>query len=80
MLISSLIKDKTITLLYKNKSGNIIINKLINSLKNKKVEKSNKKNHLPLYLKNSTQFYNKNMKEKKLINFFKRIRLISLFD
>ena len=67
MLMSSLIKDKTITLLYNNKSGNIILNKLINSLKNQKDDKNTKKNHIPLSLDNNTPFFNKNKKDKNEI-------------
>ena len=42
ILLDSLIKDKTITFLSKNKNGNMIINKLMNSLKIIKDEKKEK--------------------------------------
>ena len=64
LLNSSLIKDKTITHFYNNKSGNIIINKLINSLKN---EKNAKKKPNPLPVNNNTPFSNKIKKEKNEI-------------
>ena len=64
ILMSSLIKDKTITLLKNNNNGNIIMNKLINSLKNKKVGNKTKINHIPLSLNNIRSFFNTYDKEK----------------
>ena len=51
ILMSSLIKDNTINILYKSRSGNIILNKLLNSLKNQKDGNNAKKNLIPLSLK-----------------------------
>ena len=63
--MSSLIKDKTITLLMNNNSGNIKINKLMNALKN---EKDENKNKVPLSLKNIHNFKLKKTKEKDEIS------------
>jgi hypothetical protein len=63
MLMSSLIKDKTVSLLTNNMSGNIIMNKLMSSLKNQKEENKTKK-HIPLSLNNIRAFNVKNRKEK----------------
>ena len=63
MLISSLIKGNTISLLTNNLSGNIILNKLMTSLNNQKEENKTKK-HIPLSLKNIRAFNVKNKKEK----------------
>ena len=65
ILMSSLIKDKTITLLMNNNSGNIKINKLMNALKN---EKDENKNKVPLSLKNIHNFKLKKTKEKDEIS------------
>ena len=63
LLMSSLIKEKSVTLLTNNSNGSIIINKLINSLKNKKdANTSIKKN--PLSLNNIRAFCPKRNKEK----------------
>ena len=50
--MSSIIKDKTMNLFTNNNSGNIIMNKLMNSLKNPKIGSNVKKNHIPLSLNN----------------------------
>ena len=63
LLLSTLIKDKTINTLTNNNSGNFILNKLMNSLKNPKDDK-NKKNNIPLSLNNMKVFHLKNKKEK----------------
>jgi hypothetical protein len=65
LLMSSIIKDKTITLLTNNNSGNIIINKLMNSLKNPKDENYSKKSQTPLSLNNMAIINNKNKKENE---------------
>ena len=62
-LMSSLIKDKTINNLTNNKSGTIILNKLMSSLKNSK-EENNKKSFIPLSLNNIRVFHLKDKKEK----------------
>ena len=64
MLLSSLVKDKTISLLTNNLSGNIILNKLINSLKNQKEENKTKK-HIPLSLNNINSCHIKKETEKE---------------
>ena len=66
LLMSTIIKDKTINLLMNNTSGNIIVNKLMNSLKNKVEGNTSKKNHIPLSLNNvhSYTLKNKNEDEK----------------
>jgi hypothetical protein len=63
LLLSTLIKDKTINTLTNNNSGNFILNKLMNSLKNPKDDK-HKKNNIPLSLNNMKVFHLKNKKEK----------------
>ena len=63
LLLSTLIKDKTINTLTNNNSGNFILNKLMNSLKNPKDDK-HKKNNVPLSLNNMKVFHLKNKKEK----------------
>ena len=65
LLMSSIIKDKTITLLTNNNSGNIIVNKLMNSLKNPKNANYSKKSQTPLSLNNMTIINNKNKKENE---------------
>ena len=65
LLRSSLIKDKTVTLLMNNNSGNIIVNKLMNSLKNSKDENNSKKNHTPLTVNNIKTFTSKKNKENE---------------
>ena len=65
LLMSSIIKDKTITLLTNNNSGNIIVNKLMNSLKNPKDANYSKKSQTPLSLNNMTIINNKNKKENE---------------
>ena len=65
LLMSSIIKDKTITLLTNNNSGNIIVNKLMNSLKNPKDANYSKKTQTPLSLNNMTIINNKNKKENE---------------
>ena len=62
--MSSLIKDKTLTLLINNNSGNIIINKLMNSLKNQQDGNNGKKKYIPLSLNNIKTFSLKNKNEK----------------
>ena len=64
ILMSSLIKDKTLTLLINNNSGNIIINKLMNSLKNQQDGNNGKKKYIPLSLNNIKTFSLKNKNEK----------------
>ena len=64
ILMSSLIKDKTLTLLINNNSGNIIINKLMNSLKNQQDGSGGKKKYIPLSLNNIKTFSLKNKNEK----------------
>ena len=61
-LMSSLIKDNTITLL-KNNNGNFIMNKLMNSIKKEKEGNNAKKTHIPLSLNNIRTFHVKNGKE-----------------
>ena len=63
LLLSTLIKDKTINTLTNNNSGNFILNKLMNSLKNPKDDK-HKKNNIPLSLNNMKVFHLKKKKEK----------------
>ena len=63
-LMSSLIKSKNITILKQNEYGNIIVNKLTNSLKHQKKEDNNNKNQIPLSLNNIQKFSVKSMKEK----------------
>jgi hypothetical protein len=65
LLMSSIIKDKTITLLINNNSGNIIVNKLMNSLKNPKDANYSKKSQTPLSLNNMAIINNKNKKENE---------------
>ena len=48
LVMSSLFRDKNISLLANNSEGNINMNRLINSLKNQKVEKNNNKKHISL--------------------------------
>ena len=63
-LMSSLNKEKTILLLKNNNSGNIIMNKLINSLKKQKDGDNNKKS---LSLNNTRKFNIKNTKKNNEI-------------
>ena len=63
-LMSSIIKDKTMNLFTNNNSGNIIMNKLLNSLKNPKIGSNVKKNHIPLSLNNIGVYKAKNNKQK----------------
>jgi hypothetical protein len=63
-LMSSIIKDKTMNLFTNNNSGNIIMNKLMNSLKNPKIGSNIKKNHIPLSLNNIGVYKAKNNKQK----------------
>jgi len=63
-LMSSIIKDKTMNLFTNNNSGNIIMNKLMNSLKNPKIGSNIKKNHIPLSLNNIGAYKAKNNKQK----------------
>ena len=68
ILISSLIKDKTINLMVDGNHGNFIINKLMNSLKNPNNPNNAttvKKKHIPLSLNNIRTFSMKNRKEKE---------------
>ena len=48
LVMSSLFRDKNISLLANNSEGNINMNRLINSLKNQKVEKNSNKKHISL--------------------------------
>ena len=64
LLMSSLVKDNSIILLNNNSNGNIIINKLMNSLNNTKNENTVKKNHIPLSLNNIGVYKAKNNKQK----------------
>ena len=52
ILLSSLIKDKTYTYIYNNNNGNIIINKLINSLNNPKEGNYTQNTNIPLFMNN----------------------------
>ena len=65
ILMSSILKDKNINFLNNNNSGNIIINKLMNSLNKQKDGNNPKKNHIPLSLNNICTFNPKNKKQKK---------------
>ena len=67
LLMSSLVKDKSIILLNNNSNGNIIINKLMNSLNNTKNENTVKKNHIPLSLNNVNKFNIKKIQQNKKI-------------
>jgi hypothetical protein len=64
LLMSSLIKDKSVTLITNNSNGSIIMNKLINSLKNQKNGNTCNKKHIPLSLNNIKAFCPKNNKEQ----------------
>ena len=64
LLMSSLIKDKSVTLITNNSNGSIIMNKLINSLKNQKNGNTCNKKHIPLSLNNIKAFCLKNNKEQ----------------
>ena len=63
LLMSTLIKDRTMVYLNNNNSGNIIINKLMTALKNTK-EGNEKKKHIPLSLNNANPFYLKKNNDK----------------
>ena len=65
LLMSSLIKDKSVTLITNNSNGSIIMNKLISSLKNPKKGNAPNKKHIPLSLNNIKAFCPKNNKEQK---------------
>ena len=68
LLMSSIIKDKNINFLNNNNSGNIIINKLLNSLNKQKEQKdgnNSKKNPIPLSLNNICTFIPKSKTQKK---------------
>ena len=65
--MSSLVKDNSIILLNNNSNGNIIINKLMNSLNNTKNENTVKKNHIPLSLNNVNKFNIKKIQQNKKI-------------
>ena len=67
LLMSSLVKDNSIILLNNNSNGNIIINKLMNSLNNTKNENTVKKNHIPLSLNNINKFNIKKIQQNKKI-------------
>ena len=67
LLMSSLVKDNSIILLNNNSNGNIIINKLMNSLNNTKNENTVKKNHIPLSLNNVNKFNIKKIQQNKKI-------------
>jgi hypothetical protein len=56
LLMSTIIKDKTINLLMNNTSGNIIVNKLMNSLKNSVEGNTSNKSHIPLSLNNAHSY------------------------
>ena len=62
ILLNSLMKEKSFTLINNNKNAIIIFNKLLNSLKNPKNENKAKKNYFPLSLNNIKTFTRK--KEK----------------
>ena len=62
ILLNSLMKEKSFTLINNNKNAIIIFNKLLNSLKNPKNENKAKKNYFPLSLNNIKSFTRK--KEK----------------
>ena len=65
LLMSSIIKDKNINYLNNNNSGNIIMNKLLNSLnKPKDGNNTTKKNHIPLSLNNICTFNPKSKNQK----------------
>ena len=59
ILMASLIKEKSFTLINNNKNANIIFNKLLNSLKNPKTDNKTKKNVIPLSLNNIRTFKSK---------------------
>ena len=63
LLMSTLIKDRTMVYLNNNNSGNIIINKLMTALKNSK-EGNEKKKHIHLSLNNANPFYLKKNNDK----------------
>ena len=65
LLMSSIIKDKNINYLNNNNSGNIIMNKLLNSLNKQKDGNNTKKNHIPLSLNNICTFNPKSKNQKK---------------
>ena len=67
LLMSSLVKDNSIILLNNNSNGNIIINKLMNSLNNTKNENTVKKNHIPLSLNKVNKFNIKKIQQNKKI-------------
>ena len=65
ILLASIIRDKTVTLLTNNNSGNIIINKLMNSIKNSKEVNNSVKIQNPLSLNNMSTVNNKNKNENE---------------
>jgi hypothetical protein len=64
LIMSSLIKDKNISLLTNNSNGNINMNRLINSLKNQKEGNTSNKKYIPLSLNNIRTFCAKSQKAK----------------
>ena len=65
ILMSSLIKEKSFNLINNNKNANIIFNKLLNSLNNKKTDNKTKKNFIPLSLNNIRAFKSKKEKNEE---------------
>ena len=65
ILLASIIRDKTVTVLTNNNSGNIIINKLMNSIKNSKEVNNSVKIQNPLSLNNMSTVNNKNKNENE---------------
>ena len=65
ILMSTLIKEKSFTLINNNKNTNIIFNKLLNSLKNPKNENKTKKKFIPLSLNNIRTFKSKKEKNEQ---------------
>ena len=66
LLMSILIKDRTLAYFNNNNSGNIIINKLMTALKNSK--EGNEKKHIPLSLNNANSFNLKKNNDKNKQN------------